>query len=112
MACPKSPSRNAFYSEHITGTNQSYLCRIIGHIGTFFTVQHGPHFNDLTATVTLVTMSRHDRSRSNSRWVGRTDSGRPAPYILESGRPRTGVWSSKEINNGKGLSMIWKFLLK
>ena len=46
-----------------------------------------------------------------SRWVGRTDSGRPAPHIVESGRPRTGVWLSKEINNGKGLSMIWIFFL-
>ena len=33
-----------------------------------------------------------------TRWVGRTDSGRPAPHIFESGRPRTGVWSSE---NGK-----------
>ena len=23
-----------------------------------------------------------------SRWVGRTDSGRPAPQIVESGRPK------------------------
>ena len=37
------------------------------------------------------------------------DSGRPVPHIFESGRPCTGVWSSKEINNGKGLSMIWIF---
>ena len=64
-ACPKSPVTNAFYSEHITGTNQSFSCRIIGHCGTYFTVQHVTHINDLTATVTLVTMSRHDRSKSN-----------------------------------------------
>ena len=63
-ACPKSPVTNAFYSEHIEGTNQSFSCRIISHIGTYFTVQHVTHFNDLAATVTLVTMSRHDRSRS------------------------------------------------
>ena len=43
----------------------SYSCRIIGHIGTYFTVQNDTHFNDLTATVTLVTISRHDRSKSN-----------------------------------------------
>ena len=66
VACPKSPVTNAFYSERIAGTNQSYSCRIIGHIGTYFTVQHYTHFNDFAATVTLVTMSRHDRSRSNN----------------------------------------------
>ena len=65
MACPKSPVTNAFYSEHITGTIQSFSCRIIGHTGTYFTVQHVTHINDLTATVTLVTMGRHDRSKSN-----------------------------------------------
>ena len=48
----------------------------------------------------------------HTRWLDRTDSGCPAPHIFESGRPRTGVWSSKEINNGNGLSMIWTFLLK
>ena len=64
VACPKSPVTNAFYSEHITGTNQSFSCRIIGHSGTYFTV-HVTHINGLTATVTLVTMSRQDRSKSN-----------------------------------------------
>ena len=65
VACPKSPVTNAFYSEHIIGTNQSFSCRIIGHSRNNFTVQHVNYINDLTATVTLVTMSRHDRSRSN-----------------------------------------------
>ena len=65
MACPKSPVTHTFYSEHIAGTSNSYLCRIIGHIGTDFTVQNDTHFNDLTATVTLVTISRHGRSKSN-----------------------------------------------
>ena len=65
VACPKSPVTHTFYSEHISGTNQSYSCRIIGRIGTYFTEQHVAHFNGLTATVTLVTMHRHDRSRSN-----------------------------------------------
>ena len=65
VACPKSPVTHTFYSEHIAGTNQSYSCRIIGRIGTYFTEQHVAHFNGLTATVTLVTMHRHDRSRSN-----------------------------------------------
>ena len=65
VACPKSPVTHAFYSERIAGTNQSYSCRIIGHIGTYFAVQHYTHFDDLAATVTLVTMSRLDRSRSN-----------------------------------------------
>ena len=64
VACPKSLVTHTFYSERIAGTNQSYSCRIIGHIGTYFTVQHYTHFNDLAATVTLVTMGRHDRSRS------------------------------------------------
>ena len=59
--CPKSPVTHAFYSERIAGTN----CRIISHIGTYFTVQNDTHFNDLTATVTLVTISKHDRSKSN-----------------------------------------------
>ena len=59
VACPKS------YSERIAGTNNSYSCRIIGHSGTYFTVQNDTHFNDLTATVTLVTISGHDRSKSN-----------------------------------------------
>ena len=66
VACPKSPVTNTFYSERIAGTNNSNSCRIIGHdIGTYFTVQYDTHANDLTAAVTLVTMSRHDRSRSN-----------------------------------------------
>ena len=65
VACPKSPVTHTFYSERIAGTNNSYSCRIIGHIGTYFTVQNDTHFNDLTATVTLVTISRHDRSKSN-----------------------------------------------
>ena len=58
-------SRYTFYSERIAGTDQNYSCGIIGQKGTYFTIQHYTHFNDLTATVTLVTMSRHDRSRSN-----------------------------------------------
>ena len=62
---PKVPLHIHFYSERIAGTNQSYSCRIIGHVGTYFTVQHYTQFNDITVTVTLVTMSRHDRSRSN-----------------------------------------------
>ena len=65
VACPKSPVTRAFYSEHIAGTNRSFSCRIIGFVGTYFTVQHDTHIDDLTATVTLATMSRHDRSRSN-----------------------------------------------
>ena len=65
VACPKSPVTHTFYSERIAGTNNRYSCRIIGHIGTYFTVQNDTHFNDLTATVTLVTISRHDRSKSN-----------------------------------------------
>ena len=65
VACPKSPVTHSLYSERIAGTNQSDSCRIIGHIGTYFTVQHYTHFNDVTAAVTLVTMSRHDRGRSN-----------------------------------------------
>ena len=65
VACPKSPVTNAFYSDHITGTNQSFTCRIIGHSGTYFTVKYVTHINDLAATVTLVTMSRHDRRKSN-----------------------------------------------
>ena len=65
MACPKSPFTHKFYSERIAGTNNSYSCRIIGHIGTYFSVQNDTLFNDLTATVTLVTISRHDRSKSN-----------------------------------------------
>ena len=65
MACPKSPVTHTFYSEDIAVTIQSYSRIIIGHIGTYFTVQHDTHCNDLTATVTLATMSRHDRSRSN-----------------------------------------------
>ena len=65
VACPKSPVTNTFYSERIAGTNNSNSCRIIGHIGTYFTVQNDTHFNDLTATVTLVTISRHDRRKSN-----------------------------------------------
>ena len=66
VACPKSPVTRTFYSERIAGTKNSYSCRIIGHIGTYFTVQNDTHLNDLTATVTLVTMiSRHDRSKSN-----------------------------------------------
>ena len=64
MACPKSPVTKAFYSEYITGTNQRFSCRIIGHSGTYFTVKYVSHTNDLTATVTLVTMCRHDRSKS------------------------------------------------
>ena len=40
---------------------------------------------------------------SNRRQVP-AGSGRPASHILESVRPSTGVWSSKEINNGKGVS--------
>ena len=56
MACPKSPVTHTFYSERITGTNNSYSCRIIGHIGAYFTVQNDTHFSDLTATVTLVTI--------------------------------------------------------
>ena len=65
VACPKSPVTNTFYSERIAGTNNSNSCRIIGHIGTYFAVQNDTHFNNLTATVTLVTISRHDRSKSN-----------------------------------------------
>ena len=65
VACPKSPVTNTFYSERIAGINNSNSCRIIGHIGTYFTVQNDTHFNDLIATVTLVTISRHDRSKSN-----------------------------------------------
>ena len=65
VACPKSLVTHTFYSECIAGTNNSYSCRIIGHTGTYFTVQNDTHFNDLTATVTLVTISRHDRSKSN-----------------------------------------------
>ena len=65
VACPKSPVTHTFHSERIAGTNNSYSCRIIGHIGTYFTVQNNTHFNDLTATVTLVTISRYDRSKSN-----------------------------------------------
>ena len=65
MACPKSPVTHTFYSERIAGTNNSYSCRIIGHIGPYFTVQNDTYFNDPTATVTLVTISRHDRSKSN-----------------------------------------------
>ena len=65
VACPKSPVTHTFYSERIAVTNNSYSCRIIGHSGTYFTVQNDTHFNDLTATVTLVTISRHDRSKSN-----------------------------------------------
>ena len=65
VACPKSPVTHTFYSERMAGTNNSYSCRIIGHIGTYFTVQNDTHFNDLTTTVTLVTISRHDRSKSN-----------------------------------------------
>ena len=65
VACPKSPVTNAFYSKYIAGTSQSFSFRIIGHIGTYLTLQHVIHFHDLTATVTLVTISRHDRSRSN-----------------------------------------------
>ena len=65
VACPKSPVTHTFYSERITGTYNSYSCRITGHIGTYFTVQNDTHFVDLTATVTLVTISRHDRSKSN-----------------------------------------------
>ena len=65
MACPKSPVIHTLYFKRIAGTINSYSCRIIGHIGTYFTVQNDTHFNDLTATVTLVTMSRHDRSKSN-----------------------------------------------
>ena len=59
---PKKPVTHSFYFERIAGTNKSYPCRIIGHIGTYFTVQNDTHFNDLTATVSL---SRHDRSKSN-----------------------------------------------
>ena len=66
VACPKSPVTHTFYSERIAGTNNSYSCRVIGHIGTYFTVQNDTHFSDLTATVTLVTLSRHDRSKSNN----------------------------------------------
>ena len=66
VACSKSPVTRTFYSERIAGTNNSYSCRIIGHIGTYFTVQNDTHINDLTATVTLVTISRHDRSKSNN----------------------------------------------
>ena len=65
MACLKSPVTHTFYSERIAGINNSYSCRIIGRIGTYFTKQNDTHFNDLTATVTLVTISRHDRSKSN-----------------------------------------------
>ena len=65
VACPKSPVTHILYSERIAETNNSYSCRIIGHIETYFTVQNDTHFNDLTATVTLVTISRHDRSKSN-----------------------------------------------
>ena len=64
VACPKSPVTHTFY-ECKAGTNNSYSCRITGHIGTYFTVQNDTHFNDITATVTLVTISRHDRSKSN-----------------------------------------------
>ena len=65
VACPESPVTSIFYSERIAGTKNSYSCRIIGRIGTYFTVQNDTHINDLTATVTLVTISRHDRSKSN-----------------------------------------------
>ena len=65
VACPKSPVTHTFYSERMAGTNNSYSCRLIGHSGTYFTVQNGTHFYDPTATVTLVTISRHDRSKSN-----------------------------------------------
>ena len=65
VACPKSSVTHAFYSERIAGTNNSYSCRMISYIGTYFTVQNDTHFNDITATVTLVTISRHDRSKSN-----------------------------------------------
>ena len=65
MACPKSPVTNTFYSERITGTKNNYSCRITGYIGTYFTVQNDTRYNDLTATDTLVTLSRHDRSKSN-----------------------------------------------
>ena len=65
VACPKSPVTHTFYSERIAGTKNSYSCRIIDHTGTYFTVQNDTHFNDLTATVTLVTISRHGRSKSN-----------------------------------------------
>ena len=54
VACPKSPVTHTFYSECIAGTNNSYSSRIIGHIGSDFTVQNDTHFNDLTATVTLL----------------------------------------------------------
>ena len=64
MACPKSPVTYTFYSDHIAGINESYSCRIIGH-RTYFTLQHYTNFNDLTDTVTMVTMSRHNQSRSN-----------------------------------------------
>ena len=65
MACPKSPVTHTFNSERIAGTNNSYSCRIIGHTGIYFTVRNDTHLKDLTATVTLVTISRHDRSKSN-----------------------------------------------
>ena len=58
-------SRYTFYSKRKARTDYSYSCRIIGHIETYFTVQNDTHFNDLTATVTLVTIGRHDRSKSN-----------------------------------------------
>ena len=63
VVCPKSPVTHTFYSERIAGTNNIYSCRIIGHIGTYFTVQNDTHFNDLTAT--LDTVSRLDRSKLN-----------------------------------------------
>ena len=53
---------HTFYSECIAETNNSYSCRIIGHIGSDFTVQIDTHFNDLIATVTLVTISKHGRT--------------------------------------------------
>ena len=65
VACLKSPVTHTFYSERIAGINQGYSWRITGHIGTYFAAQYYTHFNDLIATVTLVTMSRHDWSRSN-----------------------------------------------
>ena len=55
---------HAFYPELIPGTSQNFSCKITDHVGTYFTVQHGTHFKDLNATVTLVTMSRHDQSKS------------------------------------------------
>ena len=60
VACPKSPVTHTFYSERIAGINNSCSCKI----GTYFTVQNYTHSNDLTATLTLVTISKHDRSKS------------------------------------------------